>query len=174
MRHLHEADFVNAGCGSLWKGLMPRILATLFPQPSFTTSWVITIQTDGTQVLLKLKTLTIFQRYVQTWISFAKFVCIISPTPCFKNSKYLALYNYFPPGNKVSWCIFFVNCFPGFPSMGVMWQRLENPALRTFLQMQPDQKVNIRTLSDFRTCSRSIPERYFGCVRISYGWACLI
>ncbi|KAG0631697.1 hypothetical protein M758_1G273000 [Ceratodon purpureus] len=24
--------------------------------------------------------------------------------------------------------------------MGVMWQRLENPALRTFLQMQPDQK----------------------------------
>ncbi|KAG0592789.1 hypothetical protein KC19_1G280900 [Ceratodon purpureus] len=30
--------------------------------------------------------------------------------------------------------------YTGFPSMGVMWQRLENPALRTFLQMQPDQK----------------------------------
>lgn len=30
--------------------------------------------------------------------------------------------------------------YTGFPSMGVMWQRLENPALRAFLKMQPDQK----------------------------------
>ena len=37
--------------------------------------------------------------------------------------------------------------FPGFPSLGVMWQKLENPALRAFLQMQPDQRVTIRTFS---------------------------
>jgi hypothetical protein len=30
---------------------------------------------------------------------------------------------------------------PGFPAMGILWQKLENPALRASLRMKPDQKV---------------------------------
>jgi hypothetical protein len=29
---------------------------------------------------------------------------------------------------------------PGFPAMGILWQKLENPALRASLRMKPDQK----------------------------------
>uniref|UniRef100_A0A7I4EG20 Protease Do-like PDZ domain-containing protein n=1 Tax=Physcomitrium patens TaxID=3218 RepID=A0A7I4EG20_PHYPA len=33
--------------------------------------------------------------------------------------------------------------YTGFPSMGVLWQKLENPALRAFLKMKPDQKQGV-------------------------------
>jgi hypothetical protein len=31
--------------------------------------------------------------------------------------------------------------YTGFPAMGILWQKLENPALRASLRMKPDQKV---------------------------------
>lgn len=90
------------------------------------------------------QTLTMFQHHVQIWMPFSRSLCAshLGPhVPRFKSSEYLAskhdlLLNTWDYG------------FPGFPSMGVLWQRLENPALRAFLKMQPDQKVNTLTSND--------------------------